>query len=174
MGPQWHQRRDRETSLLGHSGCRVGGNDLDIALAFKSLMPLLGMGGQTEKGIALPILPWWNAIAINDVPAQSDFYSTANGRFLNDLVRDAQDADKVALLYKVWRQRLSYRVVRTAEESKIALSDRAEHAVSLPFISDELVTAISQEGLETALAQPLQRILEQVQLALENGKESRM
>jgi hypothetical chaperone protein len=105
------------------------------------------------------------------VPAQSDFYSTANGRFLNDLVRDAQDADKVALLYKVWRQRLSYRVVRTAEESKIALSDRAEHAVSLPFISDDLATAISQDGLETALAQPLQRILEQVQLALENGKE---
>ncbi len=62
-----HNRRDRENSLLGHSGCRVGGNDLDIALAFKSLMPLLGMGGQTEKGIALPILPWWNAIAINDV-----------------------------------------------------------------------------------------------------------
>ncbi|MDU2975161.1 MAG: molecular chaperone [Enterobacter asburiae] len=171
MGPQWHNRRDRENSLLGHSGCRVGGNDLDIALAFKSLMPLLGMGGQTEKGIALPILPWWNAIAINDVPAQSDFYSTANGRFLNDLVRDAQDAEKVALLYKVWRQRLSYRVVRTAEESKIALSDRTEHAVSLPFISDNLATAISQDGLETALAQPLQRILEQVQLALENGKE---
>ena len=86
-------------------------------------------------------------------------------------MRDAQDADKVALLYKVWRQRLSYRVVRTAEESKIALSNRAEHAVSLPFISDDLATAISQEGLETALAQPLQRILEQVQLALENGKE---
>ena len=87
-------------------------------------------------------------------------------------MRDAQDADKVALLYKVWRQRLSYRVVRTAEESKIALSNRAEHAVSLPFISDDLATAISQEGLETALAQPLQRILEQVQLALENGKEA--
>jgi hypothetical chaperone protein len=172
MGPHGTPR-DRENSLLGHSGCRVGGNDLDIALAFKSLMPLLGMGGQTEKGIALPILPWWNAIAINDVPAQSDFYSTANGRFLNDLVRDAQDADKVALLYKVWRQRLSYRVVRTAEESKIALSARPEHAVTLPFISDDLATAITQEGLETALTQPLQRILEQVQLALENGKESR-
>jgi hypothetical protein len=36
-------------------------------------MPLLGMGGDTEKGIALPILPWWNAVAINDVPAQTDF-----------------------------------------------------------------------------------------------------
>ena len=36
MGPQWHHRRDRENSLLGHSGCRVGGNDLDIALAFRA------------------------------------------------------------------------------------------------------------------------------------------
>ncbi|VTM55815.1 heat shock protein YegD [Klebsiella pneumoniae] len=89
-------------------------------------MPLLGMGGETEKGTALPILPWWNAVAINDVPAQSDFYSTANGRLLNDLLRSARDADKVALLLKVWRQRLSYRLVRSAEESKIALLQRRQ------------------------------------------------
>ena len=171
MGPQWHQRADRENSLLGHSGCRVGGNDLDIALAFKHLMPLLGMGGETEKGIALPILPWWNAVAINDVPAQSDFYSSANGRLLNDLVRDAKEADKVALLLKVWRERLSYRLVRSAEESKIALSDQTIVTAAIPFISDTLATDISQHGLEAALNQPLARILEQVQLALENAQE---
>ncbi|MFC2782190.1 molecular chaperone [Citrobacter freundii complex sp. 2024EL-00228] len=171
MGPQWHQRADRENSLLGHSGCRVGGNDLDIALAFKHLMPLLGMGGETEKGIALPILPWWNAVAINDVPAQSDFYSSANGRLLNDLVRDAKEADKVALLLKVWRERLSYRLVRSAEESKIALSDQTIVTAAIPFISDTLATDISQHGLEAALNQPLARILEQVQLALDNAQE---
>ena len=171
MGPQWHQRADRENSLLGHSGCRVGGNDLDIALAFKHLMPLLGMGGETEKGIALPILPWWNAVAINDVPAQSDFYSSANGRLLNDLVRDAKEADKVALLLKVWRERLSYRLVRSAEESKIALSDQTIVTAAIPFISNTLATDISQHGLEAALNQPLARILEQVQLALENAQE---
>ena len=171
MGPQWRTRHDREQSLLGHSGCRVGGNDLDIALAFKSLMPLLGMGGETEKGIALPILPWWNAVAINDVPAQTDFYSTANGRLLRDLARDARDAEKVSLLYKVWQQRLSYRLVRCAEESKIALSENAQIETALPFISDALATAISQDGLEAALNQPLTRILEQVQLALENSSE---
>ncbi|MFU0865382.1 molecular chaperone [Kluyvera ascorbata] len=171
MGPQWRTRQDREQSLLGHSGCRVGGNDLDIALAFKSLMPLLGMGGDTEKGIALPILPWWNAVAINDVPAQTDFYSAANGRLLRDLARDARDAEKVSLLYKVWQQRLSYRLVRSAEESKIALSETTQIDTSLPFISDELATAISQDGLEAALNQPLTRILEQVQLALENSSE---
>ncbi len=32
----WRSRLDREASLLGHSGCRIGGNDLDIALAFKT------------------------------------------------------------------------------------------------------------------------------------------
>lgn len=171
MGPQWRQRADRKNSLLGHSGCRVGGNDLDIALAFKNLMPLLGMGGETEKGIALPVLPWWNAVAINDVPAQSDFYTSANGRLLNDLVRNAREADKVALLLKVWRQRLSYRLVRCAEESKIALSGQADVTARLPFISDELAVAISQQGLEAALDQPLARILEQVQLALESAQE---
>jgi len=172
MGPQWRQKADRQDSLLGHSGCRIGGNDLDIALAFKCLMPLLGMGGETEKGIALPVLPWWNAVAINDVPAQSDFYSAANGRMLNDLLRDARDADKVALLLKVWRQRLSYRLVRSAEESKIALSVQQDFNAELPFISDELATAISQQGLEEALNQPLARIMEQVKLALESSQET--
>ncbi|ENZ8427564.1 molecular chaperone [Klebsiella aerogenes] len=172
MGPQWRQKADRQNSLLGHSGCRIGGNDLDIALAFKCLMPLLGMGGETEKGIALPVLPWWNAVAINDVPAQSDFYSAANGRMLNDLLRDARDADKVALLLKVWRQRLSYRLVRSAEESKIALSAQPYFNAELPFISDELATAISQQGLEEALNQPLARIMEQVKLALESSHET--
>ena len=172
MGPQWRHRADRQESLLGHSGCRVGGNDLDIALAFKCLMPLLGMGGITEKGIALPVLPWWNAVAINDVPAQTEFYSSATRRLLDDLLRDARDADKVALLLKTWQQRLSYRLVRSAEESKIALSDRPEVSAALPFLSSGLSAAISQEGLESALDQPLRRILEQVQLALDNGREA--
>ena len=171
MGPQWREKADRQQSLLGHSGCRVGGNDLDIALAFKCLMPLLGMGGNTEKGIALPILPWWNAVAINDVPAQTDFYSTANGRLLNDLLRSARDSEKVALLLKVWRQRLSYRLVRSAEESKIALSAQPSVTTRMPFISDELATEISQQGLEAALDQPLTRIMEQVQLALDNSND---
>lgn len=169
MGPQWHTRRDREQSLLGHSGCRVGGNDLDIMLAFRQLSPLLGMGGQTEKGIALPVLPWWNAVAINDVPAQNEFYSSANGRMLAELVRDARESDKVARLQKVWRQRLSYRLVRAAEESKIALSDSKQVATMLPFIAKELGCEITQAELSGAISQPLQRILEQVTLALETS-----
>jgi len=166
MGPQWHDKADRGDSLLGHSGCRVGGNDLDIMLAFKELMPLLGLGGETVKGTGLPALPWWNAVAINDVPAQSDFYATASRKQLQDLIRDAAEPEKVQRLLKVWQQRLSYRLVRAAEESKIALSDRDEVMTAMHFIDGGLETEISVAGLQAAISQPLERIQEQVTLAL--------
>ncbi|WP_428943498.1 molecular chaperone [Pantoea sp. FN060301] len=169
MGPEWHDKAERSGSLLGHSGCRVGGNDLDIMLAFKELMPLLGLGGATEKGIALPALPWWNAVAINDVPAQSDFYATASRKQLQELIRDAAEPEKVKRLLKVWQQRLSYRLVRAAEESKIALSDRQEVISTLHFIEQALETTLAADTLETAIAQPLERIKEQVRLALDGS-----
>jgi hypothetical protein len=164
----------------------------DVEAMFQQAFTESGVatGRPTAKAwvAALDLLRQWNAafmrsgrvafyvaraanLAINDVPAQSDFYSSANGRLLNDLVRDAREPEKVALLQKVWRQRLSYRLVRSAEESKIALSSAAETRASLPFISDELATLISQQRLENALSQPLARILEQVQLALDNAQE---
>ncbi len=167
MGPKWHDKADRNGSLLGHSGCRVGGNDLDIMLAFKELMPLLGLGGATEKGIALPALPWWNAVAINDVPAQSDFYAAASRKLLLELIRDAQEPEKVKRLLKVWQQRLGYRLVRAAEESKIALSERTTVTTALHFIDQALDTDINVAGLEAAIAQPLERIKQQVSLALD-------
>jgi len=129
-------------------------------------MPLLGLGGNTQKGTALPALPWWNAVAINDVPAQSDFYSAASGKLLRDLIRDAEHSDKVAHLLKVWQQKLSYRLVRAAEESKIALSEVKETDTSLAFIAAQLQAQISAAQLEEAINQPLERILEQVHLAL--------
>jgi len=136
-------------------------------LAFKQLTPLFGMGGQMQNGNALPVLPWWNAVAINDVPAQNEFYSTANGRLLKELIHQADQSDKVAYLHRVWSQRLSYRIVRAAEESKIALSDREHIQTLLPFIAPDIGCDISQQALENALSQPLQRILEQVTLAME-------
>ena len=62
--------------------------------------------------------------------------------------------------------------MRSAEESKIALSAQEQVTTGLPFIGNELAAAISQQGLEAALNQPLTRIMEQVQLALDNSRET--
>lgn len=146
MGPHWRALADRSQSLLGHSGCRIGGNDLDIMLAFRQLMPLLGAGGSNAKGIALPSLPYWNAVAINDVPAQSDFYSIANGRLLRELVRDASQPQQVERLLRVYQQRLSYRLVRCAEESKIALSQQTHCQAALAFLGHYIAPRRSGGG----------------------------
>jgi hypothetical chaperone protein len=105
-------------------------------------------------------------VAINDVPAQSDFYATASRKQLQDLIRDAAEPAKVQRLLKVWQQRLSYRLVRAAEESKIALSQRDSVETALSFIDSGLETGITVAALEAAISQPLERIQEQVTLAL--------
>lgn len=53
MGPSWSGKADRTASLLAHSGQRVGGNDLDIAIAFKQLMFPFGMESKMESGIVM-------------------------------------------------------------------------------------------------------------------------
>lgn len=169
MGPQWHPRADRQQSLLGHSGCRIGGNDLDIALAFHRLMPHLGLGGNLSNGIALPTLPFWNAIAINNVPAQADFYGSANGQVLRNLLHDAAEPAVFERLLKVYRQRLGYRLVRCAEESKIALSQQASCQANLDFIAPALACELQVSDLEEAISQPLQKISELVHEALTCG-----
>lgn len=73
MGPTYRGAQDRTQSLLAHSGQRVGGNDLDIYLALKQLMPLFGMESQSLSGIKMPFLQFWNPIAINNVEAQKNF-----------------------------------------------------------------------------------------------------
>lgn len=173
MGPRWRELRDRQHSLLGHSGCRVGGNDLDIMLAFKQLMPLLGMGGTTEKGLALPALPFWQAVAINDIPAQSEFYSSANGVLLRELLRDAAEPEVFSALLKVYQQRLSYRLVKSAEESKIALSAAPQVRAPLDFIRQGLSAALNPTQLALAIEQPVQRILDQVSEVLAQDSSSR-
>ncbi|MFE8118725.1 molecular chaperone [Brenneria goodwinii] len=170
MGPEWHQQRERQQSLLGHSGCRVGGNDLDIILAFKQLMPMLGMNGMTEKGITLPSQPWWNAVAINDIPAQKDFYSTACRTLINEMIRDAQQPEAVKRLLTVWRQRLGYRLVQLAEECKITLSDATFATADLHFVEPGVATTISGDELNTAIEQPLIRIQQQIKQALNTSQ----
>lgn len=49
-------------------------------------MPLFGKGSTLQRGIAMPVTQFWNPIAINNVAAQSDFYSSANRHVLEQLI----------------------------------------------------------------------------------------
>ncbi|MGF1681723.1 molecular chaperone [Photobacterium minamisatsumaniensis] len=169
MGPTWMGKTDRQASLLAHSGLRVGGNDLDIYLAFKQLMPLLGLGSKTQKGIEMPISQFWNPIAINNVVAQTDFYGSGNQAALQQLRRDAAEPEKLAHLIRVYHETLGYQLVRKAEECKISLSDMQETNVHLDYLSQSLQVDISQHDMAMAIEAPKVKISQLVDEAIQQS-----
>ncbi|MGF1736478.1 molecular chaperone [Photobacterium satsumensis] len=169
MGPSWAGKVDRTESLLAHTGLRVGGNDLDIYLAFRQIMPQLGLGTKTQKGIDMPIGQFWNPIAINNVVAQTDFYGSANHAVLKQLQRDAAEPEKLMHLLKVYRETLGYQLVRKAEECKIALSDSPAHKLALSHLSSLLEVEVSQQQMAQAIEAPRVHISQLVTEAIEQS-----
>lgn len=170
MGPRWRGQSDRTQSLLAHSGQRVGGNDLDIALAFKQLMTPFGLGSKTTANIAMPHIQFWNPIAINSVDAQTDFYSRSNLAALTQLKKEAQEPEKLARLLEVFHETLGYRIVRHAEEAKIALSDHPQYNVVMNLLSEQLEVDIHFEDMINAIESPKQKMAELVKEAVMQGR----
>ena len=169
MGPSYQGKTDRSNTLLAHSGQRVGGNDLDIYLAFKQLMPLFGMTGLTSSGIKLPLKQFWDPIAINNVEAQKDFYSRQNLAALNQLRRDAKEPEKIARLIEVYNETLGYSIVRRAEEAKIALSDSPEYIANIALLSETLELTIERDQMVEAIESPKSKMIELVNDAVLQG-----
>ncbi|WP_318460265.1 molecular chaperone [Photobacterium leiognathi] len=169
MGPKWVNEQDRTRSLLAHSGQRVGGNDLDIHLAFKQLMPEFGLGSKTVRGIDMPFNQFWNPIAINNVAAQTEFYSDANLRALEKLRYDAADPDKLNRLIHVYHETLGYQIVRRAEEAKIALSEQDKYRVDMAIMKDLFAVDITAKQFAEAIETPTDKMRELVIEALAQG-----
>ncbi|MDF0534146.1 molecular chaperone [Shewanella sp. A32] len=169
MGPNWRKKKDRNDSLLAHSGQRVGGNDLDIHLAFRQLMPHFGLGSLLESGLEMPMKQLWNPVAINDLSAQNDFYGQRNLAELKLLHKEAQQPQKLAHLLQVYHDTLGYSLVRRAEEAKIALSQQPEFHSTLTLATEALPVTIHYDEMLQALDGPKLQITKLVREALTQG-----
>lgn len=170
MGPNLKNQLDRSEHLLAHSGLRVGGNDFDIQLAIKGLMPSFGLGSLLKNNKPMPSQSYWQAMAINNLHEQSKFYSAENERYLQQLKRDAQQEQLVERLLKVQQQKLSYRLVNEAEQGKVALSRLDNAAVDLRDISAELSVNLSSALMAKAIEKELAQIGQLMQQAIEQAQ----
>ncbi|MDI3323948.1 molecular chaperone [Pontibacterium granulatum] len=170
MGPEHRAKADRSDDFLGHSGSRVGGNDLDINLAYRGLMPVFGMGGTLRSGRPLPSQPYWNAVSVNDIPAQTEFNSMQNIELMEQLKRDAEEPHKLARLLQLQEMKQNYQLVRSAEQAKIKLSDQSEHTVDLNYIDQALTQAIGKETYELAVDRPVAKIVDLMTEALNQAQ----
>lgn len=169
MGPELKSKTDRSDALLGHSGLRVGGNDFDIQLALKGVMPNLGMNGKLKSGKPMPVNSYFKAVAINDVNAQTDFYSDSNGRFLKQLMRDSEQPEILSRLLKAYDEKLSYQLVNSAEQAKIALTDASNVNIDLSYLTPSLVQNVDRELFLTASENQLNSIATLMTDAVEQG-----
>ncbi len=170
MGPTWQGNQNRSESLLSHSGLSVGGNDLDISIAFKKFMADFGLGTEQLSGLPVPISQFWNCIAVNDVVAQRDFYKFDNLKPIYELIKNAKQPEKLKRLAYVHKGTLGHSVVREAELAKIALGNQEEYISTLNLLEETLDIRLLKEQMADAISEPVRKITQMVQEAEKQGQ----
>lgn len=158
MGPTWANKEDRKDSVLAHSGKMVGGNDLDIHLAFQQFMPEFGKETRTQSGLPLPTRLFWEAMAINDIDAQRKFYAFENLKQLNNILRDAAEAEKVKRLINLYQNTLSHSLIREAEQTKIILGNQEQTQANLNLLSEQVDIDVNASQVAAAITTPIRQI----------------
>ena len=159
MGPDFASKEDRSADFLGHTGERIGGNDLDIRVAGKHLMPLFGMDSTLKTGLPMPTQLYWNAVTTNDVTALATFNSLETKLQIEQLRLDASEPSLLERFLHLREEKHNYHLVRNAEEAKIALSDQQEHAVLLDYIESGLHASITRDQFSHSIQPPLEKML---------------
>jgi hypothetical chaperone protein len=137
----------------------VGGNDLDIALSFHGLMPLLGLGTEFKSGLPLPNQPFWQACKINDVNLQSQFYSDAHHRELLTQLREVKEPGLFKRLIQLQQNKQGHQLVQQGEAAKIALSSANEFTTDLHFLDSELTQCLTLKDLALAVDDSISQIV---------------
>ncbi|WP_144206984.1 molecular chaperone [Shewanella donghaensis] len=167
MGPNLQHKTDRSDDVLGHSGQRVGGNDLDIAVAMNCFMPHLGLGSKLKNNLTVPRQPFWNGVAVNDISAQREFSSLATAKLIDVLVKDAEQPELIKRLKALRLHQMSYQFVRQAEQCKIGLSQQSAFDTDLSFIETGFGINVAQKAFEIAVHQPVTKLINIMNQAVE-------
>jgi hypothetical chaperone protein len=172
VGPSYREKKDRGDDVIGHAGERMGGNDYDQLLALRSFMPYFGLGSHLKNGLPLPNHVFVDAIAINDVNAQQRFYAPLFARRLKDYIRDGAEPEKISRLAKLRHDRLTYRLARSAELAKIALSEREEVDVDLGYVAGGLEAHVRKADYAIAVERLLDHLQGVISEVLAQGSKT--
>ncbi len=169
MGPNHIQKQDRYSDFIGYCGERTGGNDFDIQIAAKLLMPLLGMNSTLKSGLPMPTQVYWDAVSTNNVGAQTKFHKVETAVLLKQLLRDTREPNLVERFIDVRDNNKNHQMVRSAEQAKIALSDQPQTSVDLSYIEQQLSKQATLEEIQHAVQRPLKTMLSLMSDAIEQA-----
>ncbi|MFO1302455.1 MAG: Hsp70 family protein [Burkholderiales bacterium] len=155
VGPGRHARVDRASDVLANDGVHIAGTDFDTRLHLAWVMPLLGYGATSPKGLAMPSplffdLSTWHRINL--------LYGAATRETLRELRDFFADANVYARLCRVVQEAMGHDLLTRTEAAKIALSDRDEAAIDLAIVEAGLMVVARRGQLEALLADLLARL----------------
>lgn len=146
---------DGGVSILASHGVRIGGTDFDRAISIDRVMPLLGKGTELRKTMGPGTSPTPNAI-FNDLATWEKIpflYTPQNRRLAAEMVRLAEQPDKLTRLARVLEDELGHDLAFAVERGKIAANSGADgSAIELHQIERALAVPLSAQALNDSLA----------------------
>jgi hypothetical chaperone protein len=161
LGPSYRGSMRQEGRVLGVAGNRIGGLDLDIALAYHALMPHFGKGDSYRHG-TLPSTLYRDAVSIHDLPARQRFFSRRTTHQIDGYLNLTEEETyrKLRRLRTLQTDRLVYELHHSVEAAKIALSEAETTAVDLGFIEEGWRVPIDRKTLATSIRHTLEKMVE--------------
>ncbi|SLN36881.1 Chaperone protein DnaK [Roseovarius litorisediminis] len=141
-------------TILANHGVRIGGTDFDRSISIDRVMPLLGKGTQLRKVMGAGFTPVPNAI-FNDLATWEKIpflYTGQNRRQIAEMVRLADEPEKLGRLASVLQDELGHDLAFAVERGKIAAnSGAALPVIALDQIKPDLCAPLSPDALTACL-----------------------
>lgn len=144
--------------ILANHGVRIGGTDFDRAINTDRVMPLLGKGTVLRKVMGDGTSPTPNAI-YNDLATWEKIpfvYTPQNTRMVAEMVRLAEEPEKLSRLATVLEDELGHDLAFATERGKIAANggqddprimlDMIQRGLSAPLTPQDLNDSLSRHG----------------------------
>src|SRR5690349_3243804 len=157
VGPDRRGRADRAADVLANDGIHVAGTDFDTRLHLAWVMPALGYGSTSSKGLAMPSplffdLSTWHRINL--------MHGAATREVLRELREFFVDMRMYARLRKVVHEALGHDLLARTEAAKIALSTAARAAIDLSHVEAGLGVEVERGQLHALLDALLGRLVQ--------------
>jgi hypothetical chaperone protein len=156
LGPDRHGRAERTGDVLANEGVHIAGTDFDARLHLAWVMPALGYGGTSDKGLAMPSplfhdLSTWHRINL--------LHGATTRETLRELQPFFADPAMYARLRKVIHQGLGHELLARTEAAKIELSSAPDAIIELTHLEAGMVLPVHRKALRELLAPLLARLV---------------
>lgn len=162
----------RDADIYSTKGIRQGGIVSDKSLAAGIVSPLLGRGGRTDTGRAIPNMLFSGVYDIDNIPLMGEFYSPARSKLISEYIFESENPLPLMRLQRVQKQRLTHQLMHAIESAKINLSDQQQTQLSLSFIESTLQLNIEREQVSETMVNWLEKMFMMIDEAIKEADKT--